>query len=563
MNRYSIVLIIICFLALPAIHSQDKPDTTPETTETNGLSIVVTSLKADDKILQIDYEVINNSRQEIWICDSISHSCNFEIFMEDDNQTIIVRRRLDVPSAMDWLIQPHGRYICLDSGKKRRESLLLSLPIYSRRFYSNESHEKDVQFAPHLAIEIGYYVGNLPKMVFNMLKEIGTSADDRIGIFYFNGWFGDELSFSKRHEDIRQRDEEVLIPYTRQSFKGEKVLRSEVAKIKIPYKETIKRIKQDTPELSSVNRIEIRYEPSMLEYFFPFQGQIDLLSKEEIKHLRSEKTIIFEDPTDISRFSNELKEVKQISGGIVSEESKAKVFCYQDGNLITSFVVYDNTSIETEQKQRIRYVRRLQSLTMQTPQIQPFELRMQCASNLSNLWHRLRLYDIAVKKRKSIEESIQSNMKSFDSDRSKYQKNDKNGKTDFIMENLRKEMNLHIESLKKRYKDLYSNSKLVYPDPTNWCDALGFAYSKSEMKILICPSASEGKCYYAMNPNCGPNSPGDMVLLFETKAGWNEHGGPELFTLDNHDPRGGCVLLNDGTVKFIRTEEELNALRWK
>jgi hypothetical protein len=54
-----------------------------------------------------------------------------------------------------------------------------------------------------------------------------------------------------------------------------------------------------------------------------------------------------------------------------------------------------------------------------------------------------------------------------------------------------------------------------------------------------------------------------MVLLFETKTGWNQHGGPELFTFDNHDPKGGCVLLNNGTVKFIRTEEELKQLRWK
>jgi len=48
-------------------------------------------------------------------------------------------------------------------------------------------------------------------------------------------------------------------------------------------------------------------------------------------------------------------------------------------------------------------------------------------------------------------------------------------------------------------------------------------------------------------------------------------GGPELFTFDNHEPKGGCVLLNDGnlysvpgpTVRFIRTKEELQALRWK
>jgi hypothetical protein len=36
-----------------------------------------------------------------------------------------------------------------------------------------------------------------------------------------------------------------------------------------------------------------------------------------------------------------------------------------------------------------------------------------------------------------------------------------------------------------------------------------------------------------------------------------------LFTFDHHDPKGGCVLLHDGTVKFIRTEEELHALRWE
>jgi hypothetical protein len=66
-----------------------------------------------------------------------------------------------------------------------------------------------------------------------------------------------------------------------------------------------------------------------------------------------------------------------------------------------------------------------------------------------------------------------------------------------------------------------------------------------------------------MNRDCEPTSPGDTVLLFETTAGWNQHGGPELFTFDNHDPKGGCVLLNDGTVKFVRTKEELAQLRWK
>ena len=66
-----------------------------------------------------------------------------------------------------------------------------------------------------------------------------------------------------------------------------------------------------------------------------------------------------------------------------------------------------------------------------------------------------------------------------------------------------------------------------------------------------------------MNPNCTIDSPDDMVLLFEAKAGWNQYGGPELFIFDNHNPKGGCVLLRNGMIKFIRTEKELNNLRWK
>jgi hypothetical protein len=62
---------------------------------------------------------------------------------------------------------------------------------------------------------------------------------------------------------------------------------------------------------------------------------------------------------------------------------------------------------------------------------------------------------------------------------------------------------------------------------------------------------------------CTKGSPADTLLLFETKAGWNQHGGPELFTFANHDPEGGCVVLNDSTVRFVRTEDKFKQLRRK
>ncbi|MFC1604195.1 hypothetical protein ACFL5F_04125 [Planctomycetota bacterium] len=111
-----------------------------------------------------------------------------------------------------------------------------------------------------------------------------------------------------------------------------------------------------------------------------------------------------------------------------------------------------------------------------------------------------------------------------------------------------------------------------YPTAAEWCDAMqqywqskpDYPARESSLKWAFkCPEKREGRCHYAMNPNCKTDSPADMVLLFETTDGWNQHGGPEIFTLDNHDPKGGCVLLNDGTVKFIRTKEELQKLRWE
>jgi len=268
--------------------------------------------------------------------------------------------------------------------------------------------------------------------------------------------------------------------------------------------------------LTRWSRVEIQYQPSVLEYFFPYAGQRSLLSHAEKQELHSLKTIVVKNQEHLRSLAKEVSNGSP--GGIVTEQSIAHVVCYREGDRLTSFTIYDNTSIETEEKNWFRYRRGLQSLKTLTPQIQPFDVRVRCAANLKDLWHRFRLYHKAEE---------------------------------------------------KRLEDSSSESEMVYPIPGEWCELMVRAYrtigmlNKNIVRTHICPSAGEGKCHYALNPICKPGSPPDMVLLFETKAGWNQHGGPELFTFDNHEPKGGCVLLNDGTVKFIRTKEELQQLRWK
>lgn len=98
-----------------------------------------------------------------------------------------------------------------------------------------------------------------------------------------------------------------------------------------------------------------------------------------------------------------------------------------------------------------------------------------------------------------------------------------------------------------------------YPTADKWCDLLKPYYGNE--KALICPSAGQGQCHYAINPQAEPNSPPDVVLLFETKGGWNQCGGPEILSTDNHTGEGCNVLFNDGHVEFVKIKD-INNLKW-
>ena len=104
-----------------------------------------------------------------------------------------------------------------------------------------------------------------------------------------------------------------------------------------------------------------------------------------------------------------------------------------------------------------------------------------------------------------------------------------------------------------------------YPTANEWCDLL-VRYADVYKKQFVCRGAVEkgdgGRCHYAMNPNAEPNSPADMVLLFETKGGWNQFGGPEILTFENHRGKRCNILFNDGHVEFIKPED-LDKLKWK
>jgi prepilin-type processing-associated H-X9-DG protein len=142
-----------------------------------------------------------------------------------------------------------------------------------------------------------------------------------------------------------------------------------------------------------------------------------------------------------------------------------------------------------------------------------------------------------------------------------------------------------------------------YPPPDRWCDLL-IEHKRVKQEGFRCAGAAKGRCHYALNPNAEPISRYEnfdnyleshyydqkrrtdvdelrlwhptyraessskryvlpkLVLLFETKTGWNQSGEDELLTTENHEGRGCNILFNDGRVQFVPTER-LEDLRWK
>ncbi len=102
-----------------------------------------------------------------------------------------------------------------------------------------------------------------------------------------------------------------------------------------------------------------------------------------------------------------------------------------------------------------------------------------------------------------------------------------------------------------------------FPPAQRWCDVLAGEYGEHVdfNDVFRCPGDPKGPCSYAMNPNADLNGAGDVVLLFESKPGWNQHGGPELLTMENHKGQRCSVLSVDWSGRLVGVDE-VAQLKW-
>jgi hypothetical protein len=466
------------------------------------------------------YQIWNGSAQDVWVCGNLEiHCC--ETHLSDDNETLLIQRHLSLHAERLPGVQPSARYLRLRKGETRTELVSFSLPIQPQYVVSEARQERPLEDATHVVLEIGYYDGDLPGMILDMLHKAEMSPkvephnlrlEDYDPSYHFGSTAQSFLAHN--NEGRASKSEWISVPYTWQTLKGEHILRLTADSVHIPYLEQDRPVLR--PNLTGCTWAEMTFRTSALDFFFPHPVEQSLLSLSERQYLQALDGLVVKDQDLLRSLAAELQ--KGVRDSFVWEHGIVDVMChYSDNNPPVLFKVYNSSKIVTSHGQIIQYEYPdgLRSLSRVTRQVQAFDLRVHCAANLQDLWYRLRLYH--------------------------------------------------------RVKAATSGGPVTtgekpYPRPAKWCDDVSTAYrhlGKAIAGPFKCPGAGEGRCHYAMNPACTPDSPPDMVLLFETNAGWNQHGGPGLFTFDNHDPKGGCVLLNDGTVKFIRNKQELKQLRWK
>lgn len=109
-----------------------------------AVTIELTKFDVNETKLKLQWKIKNDSDHDVWICASVfEHTgTDFEAYTDNDTQTLVVRRRLDVPATIMWDVHPYGKYIRLSPGEKRIESVSLSLPVRLRRVYMESQGKK-------------------------------------------------------------------------------------------------------------------------------------------------------------------------------------------------------------------------------------------------------------------------------------------------------------------------------------------------------------------------------------------------------------------------------------
>ena len=162
-GRITKVLAIGCVCAVLSLAQNTEG---PDVSKPSTVMMEITALDVNDSRLTLSYNIINGTGRDAWVCDSISSSEPFEVFLTSDRHTLLIRKRLDVPTTAIWRPPgPAGTYVRIAPDASLANSVQIALPVSPRFLYATPDVTDLAQTVMGLSLEIGYYDTNLPLMI--------------------------------------------------------------------------------------------------------------------------------------------------------------------------------------------------------------------------------------------------------------------------------------------------------------------------------------------------------------------------------------------------------------
>ena len=242
MSRF-IATVLALFLGFgPTIKSQVN-DVKNQVVETQSMvTLELTKLEVNEARLDLHFRIENYSDQYVWVLDNLfGNDPPLEVFLSKNGRTLLLRRRLAVPTGGSFAQPMKGRYMLFRPGETRAERVSIALPVVPRfKFARDDVMRTYTGEVRHIRLEIGYYDQDLPALVDSVLREAekfeGTfEAAHSVKLEYFRGLAVRGLARFHSLDPDPYTEGFFIVAYTRGIFTGEKVLSLEVDGVSIPY----------------------------------------------------------------------------------------------------------------------------------------------------------------------------------------------------------------------------------------------------------------------------------------------------------------------------------------
>lgn len=121
----------------------------------------------------------------------------------------------------------------------------------------------------------------------------------------------------------------------------------------------------------------------------------------------------------------------------------------------------------------------------------------------------------------------------------------------------------HVKQLALAVHIYATDNENRFPPADSWCDVIRSETGTDQ--VFQCPSDPSLRCAFAYNRRLDGLSEDEInpqtVLFFESDAGWNAAGGPELFSPHQHSRTSVIVGFADGSVQQL-SRAKFESLRW-